>query len=99
MLPRLCLARICRHLRGSAILLRIIKQSRRNTPISNALPAKHGSHRAHWIGWLAEYEGPGYYGRKRSRSCSAKHLYQHLHCAPMVIWLAELVGVNRRRLR
>ena len=79
--------------------MRIIGRCRRDTPISNTLPAKHGSHRTHWMGWLGEYEGPGYYGRKRERSRSAKYIYQHLHCAPMVIWLAELAGVDGRRLR
>jgi hypothetical protein len=79
----------------SVILLGIIRRCRRATPISDALPAKHGSHRAHWIGWLSEYESTGYYGRKRSRPRSAGYIYQHLHCAPMVIWLAELAGVDR----
>ena len=45
--------------------MRIIGRCRRDTPISNTLPAKHGSHRT----------------------------------APMVIWLAELAGVDGRRLR
>jgi hypothetical protein len=74
-------------------------QRRRKTPGSDALPTKHGSHRAHWIGWLSEYDGPGYYGRKLSRSRSAEYIYQHLHCAPMVIWLAELAGVDEKLLR
>jgi hypothetical protein len=27
------------------------------------------------------------------------YIYQHLHCAPMVIWLADLTGVDQKRLR
>jgi hypothetical protein len=26
-------------------------------------PASYASHKDHWIGWLSEYDGPGYYGR------------------------------------
>ena len=78
----------------SAILLGVIRRLRRPTPLSNRLPAKHGSHRAHWIGWLDEYEGPGYYSRRKPRQPrSARFIYEHLHCAPMVIWLAEAAGV------
>jgi hypothetical protein len=46
----------------------------------------------HWTGWLEEYDGPGFYGRKTANR-SAEYIYNHLHCAPMLLWLAEHAGV------
>jgi hypothetical protein len=36
------------------------------TPIAGRWPASKGStsHREHWTGWLAGYDGPGYYNRR-----------------------------------
>lgn len=83
----------------SRILLEIIRELKRPTPLSNSLPRSHGrSHRQHWTGWLAEYEGPGYYERGRKKR-DARFIYQHLHCAPMVIWLAELAGVPQAKIK
>ncbi|MCA0438768.1 MAG: hypothetical protein LCH98_20305 [Actinobacteria bacterium] len=45
----------------------------------------------HWLGWLAEYSGPGAYGRAR-RSLDAKHAYNHFQCPPGLIWMAEALG-------
>jgi hypothetical protein len=51
----------------------------------------------HWIGWLSEYGGPGYYGRKNSHR-SAEFIYNHVVCPPMVLWLAEASGIRKARL-
>jgi hypothetical protein len=48
----------------------------------------------HWLGWLSEYSGPGYYGRKSSRR-SAELVYNHIVRPPMVLWLGEASGVPR----
>jgi hypothetical protein len=48
----------------------------------------------HWLGWLKEYHGPGYYGRKNFRR-SAEFAYNHIVCPPMVLWLGEASGVPK----
>jgi hypothetical protein len=53
------------------------------------------SQKQHWLGWLSEYNGPGYYGRKNSHR-SAQFIYNHILCPPMVLWLAEATGVSKR---
>jgi hypothetical protein len=52
----------------------------------------------HWTGWLRGYDGPGYYGRQNWKRSPA-YVYNHLHCAPMLLWLAEHAGVPRPVLR
>jgi hypothetical protein len=52
------------------------------------------SQKEHWEGWLREYSGPGYYGRKNSIR-SAEFVYNHIVCPPMVLWLGEASGVPK----
>jgi hypothetical protein len=59
--------------------------------------AWYRSQREHWLGWLNEYNGPGYYGRKNHRR-SAKFIYNHIVCPPMVLWLGEAVGIPTKRV-
>jgi len=53
------------------------------------------SQKEHWLGWLSEYDGPGAYGRKTQRGRSARFVYNHINCPPMLLWLAEATGVPR----
>jgi hypothetical protein len=47
-------------------------------------------------GWLAEYDGPGYYGRRVPKTPrSMAYIYGHIHCGPMLLWLAEASGVRK----
>lgn len=46
----------------------------------------------HWTGWLRNYDGPGFYGRLRWDR-DAQFVYNHIQCAPMLLWLAEAAGV------
>lgn len=55
------------------------------------------SQKEHWLGWLSEYGGPGYYGRKNSHR-SAEFIYNHIVCPPMVLWLAEASGIPKARV-
>jgi hypothetical protein len=55
------------------------------------------SQKEHWLGWLSEYGGRGYYGRKNSHR-SAEFIYNHIVCSPMVLWLAEASGVPKARV-
>jgi hypothetical protein len=52
------------------------------------------SQKEHWLGWLSEYRGSGYYGREHSHR-SAEFVYNHIVCPPMVLWLAEASGIPK----
>lgn len=52
----------------------------------------------HWLGWLAEYDGPGAYGR-RVQARSAQYAYNHVVNPQMLVWLAEAVGVPRAEVQ
>lgn len=43
----------------------------------------------HWLGWLGEYHGPGYYGRKPQTPRNARHAYNHIMCPEMLLYLIE----------
>lgn len=47
----------------------------------------------HWQGWLGEYNGGGFYGRKNHKR-TAEFVYNHIMCPPMLIWLAETAGID-----
>jgi len=79
-------------------------------PASDALERALGTHagmtkkwyksqKQHWLGWLREYDGPGAYNRKTYGGRSAAYAYNHIKCAPMLLWLAEAVSVDDRALR
>ena len=48
----------------------------------------------HWLGWLAEYGGPGAYGRTPDAGRDAAYVYNHIQCAPMLFWLSEALRVD-----
>jgi hypothetical protein len=48
----------------------------------------------HWLGWLSEYDGPGYYGRKNPNR-NAAFIYNHINSPPMLVWLAEGAGISQ----
>ena len=64
-------------------------------PISGkiGLSHHHDSHRDHWIKWLREYDGPGYYNRKNHQR-DAAYIYSHVQSAGMVVYLAEAAGLD-----
>jgi hypothetical protein len=51
--------------------------------------------REHWLGWLADYRGPGAYGRKNAKR-SAQFVYDHVVNPQMLVYLAEAVGLDRK---
>jgi len=86
-------------MRTPARTLRAILKLTCETPIADLWPPPlHSpSHRAHWFGWLQEYDGSGYYNRRVPKSPrSMAFIYTHIHCAPMLLWLR---GFGRQRLR
>ena len=88
---------------------RIISKLEERQPIAERLEreiARRHPHRAepwyrsqkqHWLGWLAEYDGPGFYSRSRWDR-PAQFVYNHIQCPPMLLWLAEASGLPRGRL-
>jgi hypothetical protein len=52
----------------------------------------YSTQKEHWLGWLAEYDGPGFYSRVQWDR-PAQFAYNHIVCPPMVLWLGEAVGV------
>jgi hypothetical protein len=51
------------------------------------------SQKEHWLGWLGEYNGPGYYGRA-NWDRDAEFIYNHLQSATMLLWLGEALGLS-----
>ena len=60
--------------------------------------SRYASQKQHWLAWLKEYDGPGFYDRARWDR-SAQFIYNHVQCAPMLLWLAEAAGHPSRALR
>jgi hypothetical protein len=56
--------------------------------------SNYPTQKQHWLRWLGEYDGPGYYIRADWRR-TAEFVYNHVVCPPMVLWLGEAVGVPR----
>jgi hypothetical protein len=74
-------------------LLAVVRRLPATTPQAGKLPVG-GSYKTfqdQWIGWLAEYDGPGYYGRKDGKR-DARWIYQHLNNGKMIVWLNEAGG-------
>lgn len=52
------------------------------------------SQKEHWLGWLGDYDGPGFYQRKTHAGRDAKYIYNHIMCSPMLLYLPEALGVS-----
>lgn len=52
----------------------------------------------HWLGWLAEYNAPGAYGRRTHSGRDAKFAYNHIVCYGMLEWLARAAGVDGQQV-
>lgn len=48
----------------------------------------------HWLGWLSEYHGPGYYGRDASKHRDARFAYNHIVNWQMLEWLIRAAGAD-----
>ena len=49
----------------------------------------------HWLRWLGDYDGPGFYQRKTHAGRDAKYIYNHIMCSPMLLYLPEALGVSQ----
>lgn len=74
-------------------LLRIVRRLPASTPVADTIkpPARYKTHKDHWIGWLSEYDGPGFYGRKNPDR-DARYIWNHIQNVGMLVWLAEATG-------
>jgi hypothetical protein len=73
-------------------LLRAVRRLPAIMPLSDRLSkGGYDSHKDHWIGWLEEYDGPGYYGRSDWK-VDARTVYQRLNNGRMIVWLNEAAG-------
>jgi hypothetical protein len=54
--------------------------------------AWYENQREHWLGWLKEYDGPGYYGRS-NWEVNARSVYNRVGNPAMVQWLGEAAGI------
>jgi hypothetical protein len=53
----------------------------------------------HWLGWLAEYNSRGYYGRNAGLNRDARYAYNHIVEVDMLLWLMKAAGVPAGRVR
>lgn len=56
------------------------------------------SPKEHWLGWLRAYSGPGAYGRMTPSPKDAKTVYNRIVCCQMLIYLAEVAGIEPSRV-
>jgi hypothetical protein len=57
------------------------------------------SQKEHWLGWLGDYDGPGFYQRKTHAGRDSKYIYNHIMCSPMLLYLPEAIGVSTELIR
>jgi hypothetical protein len=58
----------------------------------------YSSQKEHWLGWLKEYDGPGFYGRE-TWDVTAETVYNRVVNPAMVLWLGAAAGVPRARVQ
>jgi hypothetical protein len=80
-------------------LLRAVRRLPATAPQSDKLSmGGYETHQDHWIGWLKEYDGPGYYERS-GWNVDARTVYQRLANGRMILWLSEAAGEDPKRIK
>jgi hypothetical protein len=51
------------------------------------------SQKEHWLGWLKDYDGPGFYQSKTHTGRDAKYICNHINCSPILLYLPEALRV------
>jgi hypothetical protein len=59
---------------------------------------RYKTEKEHWLGWLGDYNGPGYYGRQDSTPRNAKLAYNRIVEVKMLLYLAKASRVSPSRL-
>jgi len=82
------------------LILKLPKEGRYTAKLEKAIGLKnqYRSQKDHWLGWVGEYDGPGAYGRGNWNR-DAEYIYNHIQCAPMLLWLGEALGVSELALQ
>lgn len=63
------------------------------------LKKKHkNNQKDHWLGWISEQDGPGFYNRKNWEGTTAKSIYNRIVCPPMLLWLGEAAGIPGKKI-
>lgn len=52
------------------------------------------SQQQHWLGWLAEMDGAGFYGRQVGAPPTAAQVYGRIVNPAMLVWLGEASGLD-----
>jgi len=55
---------------------------------------RYTTQKQHWLGWLKDYDGPGYYGRLSNKKRDAKFAYNHIVEPKMLDWIIEASGTK-----
>ncbi|MGC0366588.1 hypothetical protein ABH922_004572 [Rhodococcus sp. 27YEA15] len=84
-----------------AELLAVIEKLPAEQPVTDEFEGRgtagtvwYSSQKQHLLGFWGEYNTPGTYNRKYTTH-DAKFAYNHLRCAPGLLWLAEALGEDR----
>ncbi|MER5838489.1 hypothetical protein ACIQYW_18865 [Rhodococcus erythropolis] len=84
-----------------AQLVTVIDSLQAAQPVTDAFEPRsrdsavwYSSQKEHLLGFWGEYNTPGAYNRKHTDR-DAKFAYNHLRCAPGLLWLAEALGEER----
>jgi hypothetical protein len=96
MSPRTLAAKI-RNLSARPRITTQFERILRNRGLWNRNGVWYTSQKEHWLGWLSQYDGPGYYKRK-NHNHQADFAYNHINCPPMVLWLGEASGIPKAKI-
>jgi len=64
---------------------------------SRAQKAWYSSQKEHWLGWLREYDGPGFYDRQ-TWEVTAETVYNRVVNSAMTLWLGEACGCPKAQV-
>ena len=56
--------------------------------------AWYRTQKEHWLGWLSEYQGPGFYGRLPGTKRNARLAYNRIVNPQMLVWLIDAAGLG-----
>ncbi len=52
-----------------------------------------------WLGWLSEYDGPGFYKRKPGMKYGARFMYMHNASPSGLLWLIQVLGITQELIK
>lgn len=79
-------------------LIRSIRKLPEDAPVDDT-KKWYRTQKEHWLGWLAEYDTKGAYGRNTSVERDARYAYNHIVEPKMLLWLIEAAGIDAALVR